>query len=116
MTLEDFIRTDEYGERFIAGHRIPIQSLLWAHIEHGMDGKQLLQRFNTLSLEKIYGVLAYYYSHKDEIDKYLIETEKEIRRQEQEFRRNYDGPTRAELEKRMRAKREKETKALEAGR
>ena len=110
MKIEDYIRVDKYGERFVAGHRVPIQSVLWEHIEHGMDGRQLAERFDTLSLEKIYGVLAYYYANREEVDRYLLETEAEIRRQEEEFRRTYTGPTRDELRERLRKKLEAESK------
>jgi len=113
VKLEDYIRIDEYGERFVAGHRVPIQSVLWAHIEQGMDGRQLADRFHTLSLEKIYAMLAYYYKNKDEVDAYLRETEEELRRQREEFTKNYKGPTNEELRARLRAKQEQE--ALAAG-
>ena len=106
MELEDYIYTDPYGERFVKGHRVPILSVLRAHIELGMDGRQLAERFDTLSLEKIYAVLAYYYSNQEEVDQYLVETEAEIERQRQEFFRNYKGPTRDELLERLRKKRE----------
>lgn len=112
MELEDYIRKDEYGEWFVKGHRVPIQSLLWAHIEQGMDGKRLAKRFPTLSKETIYAVLTYYYSNKDEVDKYLRETEAEILRQEEEYRRNYRGPTHEELLERMRQKKEREAELV----
>lgn len=104
MNIEGYVRTDEYGERFVSGHRVPLQSLLWAHIEQGMDGKQLARRFSTLSLEKIYAVLAYYYRNKDEVDGYLRETEKAIQEQQEEFHRNYRGPSTEELKTRLKTK------------
>src|SRR5687768_12136901 len=97
MKLEEYIRTDKYGERFVAGHRIPLLSVMRAHIERGMDGRELADRFDTLTLEEIYGVLAYYYAHKDEVDTYLRKTQEAIRKQREECRRNYTGPTREEL-------------------
>ncbi len=108
MKLDKYVRTDKYGERFVAGHRVPIQSVLWAHIEQGMEGKQLAKRFDTLSLEEIYGVLAYYYRNKDELDKYLRDTESEIQRQEDEFFKSHNGPSRLELKQRLRTGRERE--------
>ena len=104
MRLEDFVKTDEYGERFVAGHRVPLQSLLWAHIEQGMDGRQLASRFSSLSLAEIYAVLAYYYTHRDEVDCYLRDTEASLTRQREEFDRTYTGPTADELRARMSAK------------
>jgi uncharacterized protein (DUF433 family) len=107
LKLEDYVRTDETGEMFVTGHRVPIQSILWAHIEQGMDGKQLAKRFDTLSVEEVYAVLAYYYRNKPEVDKYLRETEKELARQEQDYRREHTGATKAVLEERLHAKRER---------
>ncbi len=109
MKLEDFIRTDEYGERFVAGHRIPLLSILREHIEHGKDGRELAERFDTLNLEKIYGVLAYYYANQEEVDAYLQATEESIRKQREEYFRNYKGPTTEELRERLRKKQEEET-------
>jgi len=113
MNLEDYIRTDEYGERFVAGHRIPLLSVMRAHIERGMDGQHLAERFDTLTLAEIYGVLAYYYANKEEVDEYLRATQESIRQQREEFFRSYSGPTREELLARMQAKKEREeAKAL----
>lgn len=108
MKLEDYIRVDEYGERFVAGHRIPLLSLLRAHLERGMDGQDLADRFDTLTLPEIYGVLAYYYTNKEEVDEYLRKTQESIRQQREEYFRNYNGPTREERLKRLRMKKESE--------
>ena len=109
MNLDDYIRTDEYGERFVAGHRVPILSVLRAHIEYGMDGCEIAERFDTLSLEEIYAVLAYYYRNKDEVDQYLRQTEESIRHQREEYFRNYKGPTLDELRERLRQKKGSQT-------
>lgn len=109
MELEDYIHKDKYGEWFVKGHRVPILSVLRAHIELGMDGKRLAERFSTLSLEKVYAVLAYYYANKDEVDRYLRETEDEIERQRAEYFRTHTGPTTEELRERLKAKQEAPT-------
>jgi len=104
MKWEEYIWTNEQGERFVKGHRVPILSVLRAHIELGMDGRKLAERFHTLNLEKIYAVLAYYYANKDEVDEYLRRTETEIERQRKEYFASYKGPTNEELRARLKAK------------
>jgi hypothetical protein len=53
---------------------------------------------NTLTLSEIHSALAYYYDHKEEIDKEMAEDEAEFER----ARKEENGPTRAELEERLR--------------
>lgn len=76
MQLEDYFDfekfTTEYGEAEcirIKGHRIDIEMV----IDEFLAGKQpneILERFPTLSLEKIYATIAYYLHNREEIDAY----------------------------------------------
>jgi len=56
------------GKPRIAGHRITVQDIVIWHERMGRSADEIANEYD-LSLADIYAALAYYYDHRDEIDK-----------------------------------------------
>jgi uncharacterized protein (DUF433 family) len=59
------------GERaFVAGHRVRVQDIvLWN--EEGLSADEIVSRVPTISLADVHAALAYYYDHREEIDRQI---------------------------------------------
>jgi len=75
------------GGYYIAGSRVSLDSIVYA-FRCGDSPEAIRQSFPSLSLEQVYGAIAYYLADKEAIDTYLIETEK----QWDEFEREHPIP------------------------
>jgi uncharacterized protein (DUF433 family) len=69
----------DYVERhdeayWIAGTRVSLDSVVYAFLE-GLSPESIVDSFDTLTLEEVYGALAFYLGHRDEIDAYLQQSE-----------------------------------------
>jgi uncharacterized protein (DUF433 family) len=69
----------EYVERcdeayWIAGTRVSLDSVVYAFLE-GLSPESIVDNFDTLTLEEVYGALAFYLGHRNEIDTYLKQSE-----------------------------------------
>src|SRR5437660_11310103 len=104
MTLPDFLRSDEYGEIFLAGHRITLYHVVKDYQE-GYSAETLAAAYPTLSLPLVHKVIAFYLENQLEIDHYVVETRAEIQRQAAS---NPQGPSLAELKRRLEARRQSE--------
>jgi uncharacterized protein (DUF433 family) len=63
------------GKPRITGHRISIENIVIWHNELGFNVEKIAEDYN-LSLADVYAALAYYYDHKEEVDKSIAEGEK----------------------------------------
>jgi uncharacterized protein (DUF433 family) len=70
------------GSYYVIGRRISLDSIVYA-FRRGAAPESILRSFPLLSLEEIYGAIAYYLSHQVEIDDYLALSEQEYERQRQ---------------------------------
>jgi hypothetical protein len=61
-------RDDNY---YIAGTRISLDSVVYA-FHRGESAETICQNFELLSLEQVYGAIAYYLAHKGDIDSFLV--------------------------------------------
>ncbi len=72
--------TDAYMERrgayVIAGTHVSLDFVVYAFLD-GQSAEAIGQAFPLLSLEQVYGAIAYYLAHRDDVDRYL-----ETRRQD----------------------------------
>ena len=76
-TLEQHIvRTPEIvgGKPRLAGRRITVQNIVIWHERMGYGVDEIAMLY-TLSLSEIYSALAYYYDHKEEIDRSIAASE-----------------------------------------
>src|ERR1041384_5667544 len=73
------------GGYWIKGKRISLDSVVYA-FRDGAAHESILRSFPLLTLEEIYGAIAFYLSNQEPIDTYLRQGEKEYERQRQEER------------------------------
>ena len=59
------------GNFYIVGTRVSLDSVVYA-FHRGDSPETICQNFELLTLEQVYGAIAYYLAHKAEIDVYLI--------------------------------------------
>ncbi len=62
-------KTGQDGYR-VAGSRVSLDSIVYAFRE-GRSPESIVQSYDTLSLEQVYGAIAFYLSCRQEIDDYL---------------------------------------------
>lgn len=72
----EYIEQREGAYRVI-GTRVSLDSIVYAFLR-GASPESIAQSFPALTLEEVYGAIAFYLGHQDEIDAYL-------QREEQEF-------------------------------
>jgi uncharacterized protein (DUF433 family) len=56
------------GKPHIAGHRVKVQHVALWHERMGMSPEEIVAAYPSLSLPAVYAALAYYHSHRSEID------------------------------------------------
>ena len=54
----------------ISGTRVSLDSVVYAWWA-GQSAETIAQSFQVLTLEQVYGAIAFYLAHEDEIDRYL---------------------------------------------
>lgn len=67
------------GGYYIAGTRVSLDSVVYAFRE-GDSPETIQQNFPSLSLEQIYGAIAFYLGHQREVDANIRQGEDELRR------------------------------------
>jgi uncharacterized protein (DUF433 family) len=73
MTSHIELRPGVRGERaFVVGHRVRVQDIvLWN--EEGLSADEIVSRVPTISLADVHAALAYYFDHREEIDRQIQE-------------------------------------------
>jgi uncharacterized protein (DUF433 family) len=74
--VKEYVVKNEDGYR-IADSRVSLDSIV-NEFNRGASPESIQRSFSTLTLEKIYGALAFYLANHDEVDKYLTESEKDF--------------------------------------
>ncbi len=69
MTKE-YVVKNESGYH-VAGSRVSLDSIVYDW-RNGLSSDSIANNFQTLSLEQVYGALAYYLAHQDEVDTHLL--------------------------------------------
>jgi uncharacterized protein (DUF433 family) len=83
ILVREGIMTSEYVEErnggyYVAGTRISLDSVVYS-FERGNSPETIQQSFRALRLPQVYGAIAFYLDHQDEIRRYLDEKEGQIR-------------------------------------
>jgi len=65
------LRINRDGVALVGNTRVRLETVIAAFLR-GDSPEQIADSFDTLSLADIYGVLAYYLKHRDEVDAYLV--------------------------------------------
>ena len=61
------------GRPCIAGTRIRVQDIYTWHEREGFSPDEIVTKFPQLSLADVYAALTYYWDHRDEIQREMIE-------------------------------------------
>jgi uncharacterized protein (DUF433 family) len=65
-----YVRTDEAGVLRVGSTRVMLDSIV-AAFQQGHSPETIRQQYPSLSLEEVYGSIAYCLAHKDEVNAYL---------------------------------------------
>ena len=77
------LRTDRDGVIRVGGTRVTLDTIIGA-FQQGADAEEIVERYPSLSLADVHGVLSYYLRHRAEIEDYLRERQRqaeEVQRQ-----------------------------------
>jgi uncharacterized protein (DUF433 family) len=55
---------------YVSGTRVSLDSIVYAFLE-GQTAESIAQGFPVLSLEQVYGAIAFYLARREEVDRYL---------------------------------------------
>jgi uncharacterized protein (DUF433 family) len=99
------LRSDGYGKLRVGNTRVLLELVIYA-FQQGETAEEIVDSYPTLKLADVYGVLAYYLTHRSEVDVYMHQAEANANRIQQETEANYTPETLA-LRARLRALRDK---------
>jgi len=88
MQLEDYFDFLAPDDVRIKGHRIGIESVLYEYIYRDQRPEEIVKRFPTLSLDKVYATILYYLQNQDRISQYIVNWLEWGRRMREEQERN----------------------------
>lgn len=73
------------GGYWLVGSRVSLDSIVYAFLG-GQSAEGIAQSFPALSLEQVYGAIAFYLSSRADIDLYLAQTNREYEKMRQAAR------------------------------
>jgi uncharacterized protein (DUF433 family) len=56
----------------INGTRVSLDSIVYDYLS-GLSPESIADNFDTLTHEQVYGAITYYLSHRDEVDRHLVQ-------------------------------------------
>jgi len=65
-----YVHLDESGVLRVGTSRVMLDSIV-ASFEQGYSAETIQQQYPALSLEEVYGAIAWYLAHADEVSQYL---------------------------------------------
>lgn len=75
MTDHDYPYIEERDQvLYVRGSRVPLESLVWLWRE-GQSAEVIRDAYSTLTLAEVYGAIAYYLDHFDEVEQQLAASE-----------------------------------------
>ena len=77
--IQDVITINDAGVWRVAGTRVSVDSVIYAFNE-GASPEEIVWRYDTLDLKKVYALINYYLHNREEVDKYLAESDKAKRK------------------------------------
>ncbi len=69
-TSRVYVRQDETGVLRVGNTRVMLESVV-AAFHQGHSAETIAQQYPALSLEEVYGAIAYYLANQAEVDQYL---------------------------------------------
>jgi uncharacterized protein (DUF433 family) len=70
LEAKTYVRVDEHGVLRVGDTRVSLDSVVYA-FRQGHAPETIRQLCSTLSLEEVYGALAFYLANREEEDRYL---------------------------------------------
>jgi uncharacterized protein (DUF433 family) len=70
QATKSYVRQDEHGVLRVADTRVMLDSIV-AAFHQGHSAETIAQQYPALSLEEVYGAVAYYLANKVDVDQYL---------------------------------------------
>ncbi len=86
VTTKQYIEEQEGAYR-ILGKRVSLDSIVYAFLA-GQSPESIAQSFPALTLEEVYGAIAFYLANRSTIDAYLAEGEQLFEQLRQQAREN----------------------------
>ena len=80
----------------IAGHRIRVEDVAIWHEKLGMSADEIVDQYPTITHADVYAALAYYWDHRDEIERAIAEGNAFV----EECRRSHPGRLEERLKRR----------------
>lgn len=84
MTVEKTYVEQREGGYWVAGTRVSLDSLIYA-FRRGASPETIRRSFPVLTLEEVYGAIAFYLANEPEVDAYLEASEREFETQTKEI-------------------------------
>lgn len=79
MTTANQYVESRQGGFYVAGAQVSLDSIVYA-FRTGDSPESIRQNFPSLTLEQVYGAIAFYLAHQSEVDRNIIEGEAEFDR------------------------------------
>ena len=76
------------GGYYVQGTRVSLDSVVYAFLR-GESSEGIVESFPALSLEQVYGAIAFYLAHREAIDCYLQKGKAEFAQLREESRRKH---------------------------
>lgn len=73
MQLEDYFDFLADDDIRIKGHRIGIETVLYDYIHNACTPEEIVKRYPTLTLEKVYATILYYLHNKEKVTAYITD-------------------------------------------
>lgn len=73
---KNYVTQSESGYR-LTGSRVSLDSIVYDWLS-GLSPESIVENFETLSLEQVYGAVTYYLAHKGDVDAYLRRNRKKF--------------------------------------
>jgi uncharacterized protein (DUF433 family) len=73
VIAKDYVEQRDEGY-WITSTRVSLDSVVYAFLE-GLSPESIVDSFDTLTLEEVYGAIAFYLGHRDTVDAYLKQSE-----------------------------------------
>ena len=104
MAMDVPLKKDEHGKIRVGSTRVLLELVIHA-FQQGETAESIVDSYPTLSLADVYAVIAYYLTHRDEIDAYVQQADETAARIQGDVETNYSPKTHALLN-RLRAMRD----------
>jgi uncharacterized protein (DUF433 family) len=85
MASNEIYVEKQHGCYRVAGTRVSLDSIVYSFL-NGDSPETIAQSFPVLTLEQVYGAIAYYLAHREEVDTHLRVEETDFDEKRQQWR------------------------------